>query len=359
MTGPSSPTSPHPPPPAVIEALPLQLPEQAHLEESHSVSRSPRSPISNSHNRIEDELSNAMRSPLFQRQDLAGPVQEPDSYFSAESLAVSRPESLALPPKGRRNTATRPLLRQRSMSAGSIDGLSGDPYAWLRQTVQEQREHRIMAPRVDWDRPPGSAPTSPTSEFSQPIKPDYFGAGLMSLIAGKGPVREHVTEDVRRKSVDGGSSSIFSMPALPNLPKLQAPALPTFQAPSMPAFPKFQAPSLPDFKGPWMPEAISKQLGMSSGEGEIKKYMDKEDQTTDDEPDWARIKAKYDKPMLPMVFLHGLFGFSVIGPQNVPALQIQYWRGVREALEELGVEVLMTASPASGSMSGLFNQCVC
>lgn len=58
---------------------------------------------------------------------------------------------------------------------------------------------------------------------------------------------------------------------------------------------------------------------------------------------------KYEKPRLPLVFLHGLFGFSVLGPANVPALQIQYWRGVREALEELGVEVLMTSSPASGS----------
>lgn len=60
-------------------------------------------------------------------------------------------------------------------------------------------------------------------------------------------------------------------------------------------------------------------------------------------------KDKYEKPQLPMVFLHGLFGFSVLGPSNLPAFQIQYWRGVREALEELGVEVLMTASPASGS----------
>ncbi|KAK9897175.1 alpha/beta-hydrolase [Cystobasidium minutum MCA 4210] len=78
--------------------------------------------------------------------------------------------------------------------------------------------------------------------------------------------------------------------------------------------------------------------------------MDEEDQTNADEPDWARIKDKYDKPKLPMVFLHGLFGFSVLGPSNLPAFQIQYWRGVREALEELGVEVLMTASPASGNI---------
>lgn len=65
----------------------------------------------------------------------------------------------------------------------------------------------------------------------------------------------------------------------------------------------------------------------------------------------CHMKDKYDKPKLPMVFLHGLFGFSVLGPSNLPAFQIQYWRGVREALEELGVEVLMTASPASGSKS--------
>ena len=67
------------------------------------------------------------------------------------------------------------------------------------------------------------------------------------------------------------------------------------------------------------------------------------------------LQDKYDKPKLPIVFLHGLFGFSVLGPASLPALQIQYWRGVREALEQLGVEVLMTASPMSGSESDLVN----
>lgn len=144
---------------------------------------------------------------------------------------------------------------------------------------------------------------------------------------------------------------MFALPAMPNLPKFQAPSLPAFQAPALPSLPKFQPPSLPEFKAPSMPDFsyLSKQLGINAGEGESQKYMDDDDKTKDEGPDWARIKSKYDKPKLPMVFLHGLFGFSVIGPQNMPAFQVQYWRGVREALEQLGVEVLMTAAPASGS----------
>lgn len=34
-------------------------------------------------------------------------------------------------------------------------------------------------------------------------------------------------------------------------------------------------------------------------------------------------------------------GFDKVGPEGIPLLQISYWRGVREALEAAGVEVLI------------------
>lgn len=55
-------------------------------------------------------------------------------------------------------------------------------------------------------------------------------------------------------------------------------------------------------------------------------------------------------PTDPLVFCHGLFGFNKVGPEAVPLLQISYWRGVKEALEAAGVEVLITQVPASASV---------
>ena len=255
------------------------------------------------------------------------------------------------------------------------DALAGDPFAWLRQTVQEQREQErekdiggaktVSLPASPIEGMPASLGSAQAGvQPESPSKPqDYFG--WLSLIAGKGTVKEHVSEEtVRRDSLESSksdagsatapSSNRFSLPTLPSMPSWQAPSFPKFQAPnisslSMPKL-QLQAPSLqlPAF-GSSSSSPGARRQSTKAGEDPAAKYMDEEDRTASDEPDWSRIKDKYEKPRLPMVFLHGLFGFSVIGPSNVPALQIQYWRGVREALEELGVEVLMTSSPASGS----------
>jgi triacylglycerol lipase len=49
------------------------------------------------------------------------------------------------------------------------------------------------------------------------------------------------------------------------------------------------------------------------------------------------------------VLAHGLLGFNEL--QLVPALPgIQYWRGIREALLEKGVDVIPAAVPPSGSI---------
>ncbi|KAL7008489.1 lipase 2 [Cystobasidiomycetes sp. EMM_F5] len=418
---------------------------------------------------IEEQLENAMRSSLVVSagKEITGTarVTLPRSASSTTSHSVfpaldrkpsgahiTRPISLAHAPKRRRSDRPHPSLeRKRSASVTSVrEALAGDPLAWLRQSVQEQRAGQMSqySPSLDEDLPNPEQPSTPTStSFTFPRqaahrrtpssasaksvtsttttspsptkKFDYSGAILLSFISGQGPVQKRVQEHARRSSVDAPASPTksthpsplapqlssfestdpshpaiaaleaaaagetpsstaseanqtglrkFSLPSLssiqapsfpklPNLPDLSRMSAPSL--PSMPSMPKFEAPtvSMPRFSTPelpnareWLPDAWTKGFGMRQGEDPSKKFMDEEDQAEEGEPDWARIKDKYEKPKLPLVFLHGLFGFSVLGPANVPALQIQYWRGVREALEELGVEVLMTSSPASGNI---------
>ncbi|KAI8906604.1 Alpha/Beta hydrolase protein [Powellomyces hirtus] len=51
------------------------------------------------------------------------------------------------------------------------------------------------------------------------------------------------------------------------------------------------------------------------------------------------VKQNYKAPRDPIVLCHGLFGFDVLGPQGVPGLQIHYWKGIAEALREIGCKV--------------------
>ncbi|KAH9822529.1 Alpha/Beta hydrolase protein [Melampsora americana] len=60
--------------------------------------------------------------------------------------------------------------------------------------------------------------------------------------------------------------------------------------------------------------------------------------------------GRFRKPKFPLVLCHGLFGFDLIGPEALPPLRISYWRGVKEALEKEGVEVLVARVPASASI---------
>ena len=62
------------------------------------------------------------------------------------------------------------------------------------------------------------------------------------------------------------------------------------------------------------------------------------------------VKERYRSPLHPIVFCHGLFGFDVIGPANFKPLQFSYWIGVKEALEAMGVEVLVGRVPASAGI---------
>ncbi|KAI9204983.1 Alpha/Beta hydrolase protein [Polychytrium aggregatum] len=46
----------------------------------------------------------------------------------------------------------------------------------------------------------------------------------------------------------------------------------------------------------------------------------------------------------------GLFGFDKLGPESIPFLQIRYWRGIADALHDLGCEVHITRVPTVGAI---------
>jgi triacylglycerol lipase len=56
-------------------------------------------------------------------------------------------------------------------------------------------------------------------------------------------------------------------------------------------------------------------------------------------------------PKNPIVFCHGLLGFDSVslGASFAP-LQITHWRGIKEVLEENGIEVLVTKVPATSGV---------
>ncbi|KAG1447208.1 hypothetical protein G6F56_009331 [Rhizopus delemar] len=58
----------------------------------------------------------------------------------------------------------------------------------------------------------------------------------------------------------------------------------------------------------------------------------------------------YIAPREPIVLCHGLFGFDIRGPENIPALQLRYWDGVEDVLAKLGAKVIVTKVPHAGSI---------
>ncbi|KAL5378096.1 hypothetical protein DPSP01_009380 [Paraphaeosphaeria sporulosa] len=60
---------------------------------------------------------------------------------------------------------------------------------------------------------------------------------------------------------------------------------------------------------------------------------------------WSEMNMKHT-----VVLAHGLLGFDELrlAGQFLPG--IQYWRGIKDALAEKGIEVIVAAVPASGSI---------
>ena len=108
--------------------------------------------------------------------------------------------------------------------------------------------------------------------------------------------------------------------------------------------------STPSWRKDARHEAVEKdaskgELGSTHGVGPPKqhKYHEIRDQ-------YAVLRDKYDAPKNPVVLAHGLLGFSELRLAGSAFPGLKYWRGIREALEARGIEVIVTAVPASGSL---------
>lgn len=66
--------------------------------------------------------------------------------------------------------------------------------------------------------------------------------------------------------------------------------------------------------------------------------------------DFATLRDKYQAPKHPVVLAHGLLGFDelYLAGKFLPGLQ--YWRGIKEALNANNIEVITTSVSASGSI---------
>ncbi|KAF4121031.1 triacylglycerol lipase [Geosmithia morbida] len=65
--------------------------------------------------------------------------------------------------------------------------------------------------------------------------------------------------------------------------------------------------------------------------------------------DYAKVRDTYDTPKNIVVLAHGLLGFSELRVSRfLPA--VQYWRGIKEALEARGARVICTTVPATSSI---------
>lgn len=63
------------------------------------------------------------------------------------------------------------------------------------------------------------------------------------------------------------------------------------------------------------------------------------------------LRPCYSPTRLPIVLIHGLYGYDNIGFDSLPQLQVQYWEGVVEALRSLGATVFVAKVPSTGSVA--------
>ncbi|KAG1757770.1 Alpha/Beta hydrolase protein [Suillus lakei] len=101
---------------------------------------------------------------------------------------------------------------------------------------------------------------------------------------------------------------------------------------------------------PQVAPSPSKWWFQSDSDSGIKDNVDKLLNEEDKASSLNKIHQKYRSPKAPVVFCHGLLGFDTVtvGPSLAP-LQVAHWRGIKEALETNGCEVLITRVPATSS----------
>ncbi|KAI0706121.1 Alpha/Beta hydrolase protein [Cytidiella melzeri] len=79
-------------------------------------------------------------------------------------------------------------------------------------------------------------------------------------------------------------------------------------------------------------------------------YLSEEDRAHSPQTQNERIRQNYMSPKNPVVFCHGLLGFDTVTlGLSIAPLQVAHWRGIKDALEANGTEVLITRVPATSS----------
>lgn len=66
--------------------------------------------------------------------------------------------------------------------------------------------------------------------------------------------------------------------------------------------------------------------------------------------DFANFHTRYDIPKHPIVLAHGLMGFDELRLVGRWLPGVQYWRGIKEAMAQRGIEVITTSVPTTGSI---------
>lgn len=111
--------------------------------------------------------------------------------------------------------------------------------------------------------------------------------------------------------------------------------------------PPSQRLSLPTFKNPFQwfsgDEDTQRKENMDP-------FLSEEDKAHNARSQQQVIQQRYASPKNPIVFCHGLLGFDTVtlGPSIAP-LQVTHWRGIKDALEANGCEVLITRVPATST----------
>ncbi|RDB29528.1 Lipase 2 [Hypsizygus marmoreus] len=105
------------------------------------------------------------------------------------------------------------------------------------------------------------------------------------------------------------------------------------------------------FTPPDLTSATSWWWFQSESKATVNQLLTQEDRAVSVHKQHQKHHKKYRSPRNPVVFCHGLLGFDslTIGPAIAP-MQVTHWRGIKEALEANGTEVLITRVPATSSV---------
>ncbi|KAH8099385.1 alpha/beta-hydrolase [Cristinia sonorae] len=107
------------------------------------------------------------------------------------------------------------------------------------------------------------------------------------------------------------------------------------------------APLFPNLSGPWKGWFNSEP---TTDKEMMDPFLDEQDKAPTAQAQREKIQRKYFSPQNPVVFCHGLLGFDTVKVGlSIAPVSVTHWRGIKDALEANGVEVLITRVPATSS----------